>query len=252
MDEKDIIWNNISKKFEKERRKNAFLAFNAVLLPVMFLFFYLSPKVYTATSQPVLITLNDGTHVKLYPNSQLKFSNNIFSKKRNAELSGDALFSVSKDKHHPFVVKGDGFNTEVLGTVFKITQRKNIQSVYLLEGKVQVSKNSKVIQKLLPNQELINYKNENLVSFKKNIVADKKEVKNITTSEIVKMDNTELQNVIHHLENIYFTKISFPEELKHTPITGDLQIGNLENNLSAIAFILNLKFEKQAQKYILK
>lgn len=252
MDEKDIIWNNISKKIESRRRKIIFLNTGAVLLPIILLFFYLSPTVYQTSSQSISITLNDGTRVKLYPNSRLKFSNTIFSKTRNAELVGDALFSVSKDKKHPFIVKGEGFNTKVLGTVFKITQRKDVQSIYLIEGKVQVSKNSKVIQKLLPNQELTNYEKENIVSFKKNVYENKNTKTNTIASEIVKMDNTSLQNVVHHLESIYKTKIKYPVDMGQAPLSGDLQIGNLDENLRSIAFSLNLKIEKESKNYILK
>jgi ferric-dicitrate binding protein FerR (iron transport regulator) len=87
------------------------------------------------------ITLPDGTKVWLNAASSLKFPASFSSlKTRSVELTGEAYFEVAKDKTHPFIVKTDKQEVQVLGTHFNINAYNDEGSTKttLLEGSVRV------------------------------------------------------------------------------------------------------------------
>jgi ferric-dicitrate binding protein FerR (iron transport regulator) len=87
------------------------------------------------------ITLPDGTKVWLNAASSLKFPASFSKlKDRRVELVGEGYFEVAKDKAHPFIVKTDKQEVEVLGTHFNINSYADEVSTKttLLEGSVAV------------------------------------------------------------------------------------------------------------------
>jgi len=87
------------------------------------------------------IILQDGTHVWLNSGSTLSFPTSFASfSTRSVDLKGEAYFEVAKDKQHPFVVKAQGQEVQVLGTHFNISSYADDASVKttLLEGSVRV------------------------------------------------------------------------------------------------------------------
>ncbi len=88
------------------------------------------------------VILPDGTKVWLNAASSLKYPASFASlKERRVELNGEAYFEVAKDKNHPFIVKTDKQEVEVLGTHFNINTYADEPAVKttLLEGSVKVS-----------------------------------------------------------------------------------------------------------------
>jgi transmembrane sensor len=101
------------------------------------------------------IVLPDSSRVWLNSGSKLTFSSN-FKNGRKVSLEGEAFFSVSKDKHHPFQVKTADVNIEVLGTKFnlKAYPDEKLVSTTLVEGSVNIA--SKFGSALMtPDQKLV-------------------------------------------------------------------------------------------------
>jgi ferric-dicitrate binding protein FerR (iron transport regulator) len=101
------------------------------------------------------IILPDSSHVWLNSGSKLTFSSN-FKNGRKVSLEGEAFFSVSKDKDHPFSVKAAEVEVKVLGTKFNLKAYPDEKSISttLVEGSVNIS--SKYQQTLMkPDQKLI-------------------------------------------------------------------------------------------------
>jgi transmembrane sensor len=88
------------------------------------------------------VLLPDGTRVWLNAASSIRFPE-IFSNVdvRNVELKGEAYFEVAKDKKHPFIVKTERQQVEVLGTHFNVNSYSDEQKsvTTLLEGLVKVA-----------------------------------------------------------------------------------------------------------------
>lgn len=120
------------------------------------------PKAGTYT-----VTLPDGSKVVLNAMSQLKFPVSFTEKERKVELKGEAYFEVAKDAAHPFKVKLDESEVEVLGTRFNISSYDQKAKTTLLEGSVKVSngKNSGI---LVPGKQAL-ADNTNITMAKGNI-----------------------------------------------------------------------------------
>jgi transmembrane sensor len=88
------------------------------------------------------VVLPDGTNVWLNALSSITFSEKFTNtSERSVELKGEAYFEVAKDKKHPFVVRTDKQEIEVLGTHFNINSYADEQKsvTTLLEGSVKVA-----------------------------------------------------------------------------------------------------------------
>ncbi len=107
------------------------------------------------------IRLPDGTSVWLNAMSSLTYPLSFAeSEKRVVELKGEAYFEVTKDKHHPFIVKTTKQEIEVLGTSFNVNSYADELSVKttLLEGSIKVLPYQLVDNSpstLVPGQQLV-------------------------------------------------------------------------------------------------
>ncbi|MBC8152998.1 MAG: FecR family protein [Bacteroidetes bacterium] len=72
------------------------------------------------TSQPVPITLPDGSRMTLSPNSQVSYPPAFSEAKREIHLKGEAVFAVVHDSSRPFLVMSGPLITRVLGTRFRV------------------------------------------------------------------------------------------------------------------------------------
>ncbi|GAB3740431.1 FecR family protein [Spirosoma lituiforme] len=72
------------------------------------------------TSQPVPITLPDGSRMTLAPNSQASYPQTFSKSKREINLKGEAIFAVVHDSNRPFLVMSGPLITRVLGTRFQV------------------------------------------------------------------------------------------------------------------------------------
>ncbi|UOE47211.1 FecR domain-containing protein [Mucilaginibacter sp. SMC90] len=100
------------------------------------------------------VVLEDGTKVQLNAASSIKFPEFFNGANREIELNGEAYFEVAKDKAHPFIVKANGTQVQVLGTHFNINAYSDNDDITttLLEGSVKMSKGTAAVM-LLPGQQ---------------------------------------------------------------------------------------------------
>jgi transmembrane sensor len=86
------------------------------------------------------ITLPDGTKVWLNAASSLRFPTAFTGKSREVNLSGEGYFEVAQDAGHPFRVKVNQTNVDVLGTRFDIMAYSDepTMNTSLLQGAVRV------------------------------------------------------------------------------------------------------------------
>lgn len=83
--------------------------------------------------------LSDGSIIKMFPNTEIRFLNGFKERSREIKLSGKALFKVARETARPFTVYAGGFTTSALGTEFEVsTVSAKTFFVRLLKGKVVV------------------------------------------------------------------------------------------------------------------
>lgn len=115
----------------------------------------------TVKGQQYQVVLPDGSRVWLNAASAITYPANFANlKNRMVQLSGEAYFEIAKDKSHPFIVKTDKQQVEVLGTHFNINSYgdEKATKTTLLEGSVKVS-SDKGDRVLLPGQQSALIKN---------------------------------------------------------------------------------------------
>lgn len=105
----------------------------------------------TAKGETYEVRLPDGSSVHLNAVSSLTYKAALVEDgKRVVKLSGEAYFEVAKDRQHPFIVKTEHQQVEVLGTHFNLSSYPDddIEKATLLEGSVKVtaSGSSKILK----------------------------------------------------------------------------------------------------------
>lgn len=212
---------------------------------------FFKPDIYVATSGNRKVHLADGSVITLLPGARLTVEKSFPSETRLVDLKGDAVFSVAKSKTHPFVVRAEGFSTKVLGTVFKISQSGTNKAVDLYEGKVAVSSTGVPVSYLKPNQTWTNFglaRTAAVISF----TMEKKSGKKRSALLSLSFSDVALKEVAEVLQKNYSIKILYPKETAEKKITADFTGGSADENIEALAFILDLEVQKENQTYILK
>jgi len=109
-------------------------------------------KINVSRGSTHTVTLEDGTNIILYPESELQFPEFFSSSERSVTLTGEGYFNVQKDSSRPFTVHAGGASIVVLGTSFNVRAYSNEPTIetVLVTGKVVM--NNRV---LLPDQMAI-------------------------------------------------------------------------------------------------
>lgn len=120
--------------------------------------------VCTGKQDEDVLTLNDGTKIKLRAGSKLTYPDEFPSDHRKVKLQGQAFFNVAKDEKKPFSIEISNVVITAIGTSFEIFEDKNNGSVetILLNGKVRIdykdiSTGETKSNMLYPNQKLTVY-----------------------------------------------------------------------------------------------
>lgn len=143
----------------------------AMLIPVLFgVYFYMDNWSAGRTMVEVTVPngeqreflLPDGSKVWLNAGSTLQYTKRFDGDCRSVLLTGEACFSVMKNKKKPFIVKTTHLSVKVIGTEFNVRAypAENRTTTTLNSGKVQVQLLSNHITqertyKLEPNQQLV-------------------------------------------------------------------------------------------------
>jgi len=97
-------------------------------------------SISTLANEQRQVSLPDQSIVWLNENSTLTYPQSFEDLSRAVKLSGDAVFEVTHDKKHPFIVHSENLAVKVLGTKFNvITHREAASFVHVINGKVQVT-----------------------------------------------------------------------------------------------------------------
>ena len=99
-----------------------------------------SERSTAAGTEPVRITLSEGTKVHLNAGARLSYPERFSGAQRAVTLTGEAFFEVAENKAQPFVITTGAVATRVLGTSFVVNApREDSVLVTVLTGKVALS-----------------------------------------------------------------------------------------------------------------
>lgn len=97
------------------------------------------PARFATMDSKSTLTLPDGSHITLYPQSEISCSPDFNIEDRTTELRGRAYFSVAHDTERPFYIDVDGLRVRVVGTAFDLDARSDEVILNVTEGKVCLS-----------------------------------------------------------------------------------------------------------------
>ncbi len=205
---------------------------------------------YTAKGEIKSYNLIDGSSVTL--NSSSKIYVNLNPDNRIIKLiTGEAFFNVKHIKETPFIVKGNGINTKVLGTKFSVKNTQKQESVTVLEGKVSIS-------------QTIKHSSQALTLTKNEAATLSKELNKLQPTTVNASDSLAwtkkrliyrghlLSDVLSDLNKHYDTPIRLSNpKLGDTKVIAVLSLENQEKTVEKIELILNMISHHDTEKNII-
>lgn len=252
--ESNEMWKTVISRIrlqEQRKRKNkairlasSFAIAAILILGGIFIYEnYANLDVYYANTVEKTVILKDSTQITLQPGAKLTVERNFPAETRDVYLNGDAIFRVSKSKDHPFIVHTSAYDTKVLGTVFKITQRGQEFNVDLFEGKVQINKNGspKDIFELRPQESFSNMgspKIGTVVSTGKMIAAGRSDIATVSFNDLT------LSEAAKIFKQTYGTEFIVPKNYENTKISVTKERATAQELIQQISIQINLNTKK--------
>lgn len=239
-----------------------FWSIAASLLLLVGLFFYLggTPEflgnreiVYTTGfGERLEVELNDGSHVTLNANSELRWQEEWKAKgAREAILKGEAFFEVKKQNGIPFTVNTNDVAVEVLGTSFNVDSRKEKTEVYLEEGKVNLKlKDGEDKQDLEKDQEVVMKPGDQVKYSARDRTIEKLENRDLITAaswkkNVLNFKNKPFSEVLEILREIYGQSFECTDrDLLTRPMVIGVPYADWEAVKEALELSLNVEFQK--------
>jgi ferric-dicitrate binding protein FerR (iron transport regulator) len=211
-----------------------------------------------STERTANILLPDGSAVKLYAHSTLRYTDSFGLSRRESWLGGGAEFLVKKDKAHPFTVYSGSLATTVLGTSFGVQATgAGSETVKLFSGRVVVRSTRPVKGwrdiYLLPGQQ-VKYDDRRMLATigKFGKAAERGEREKAVDDKELVFSNSPLKNVFRRLTIQYNKKFIFrASDLTGLNFTGTVpRTDSLDVFLRLLAGMNDLDILEQPDGYI--
>ncbi len=190
------------------------------------------------------VVLSDGSIVWLKGSSSILYPEKFNGDERNVTLTGEALFEVSKDADHPFIIQCGGLTAKVLGTSFNIKATETNIEVLVLTGKVALSSKGNTTSLIVhPNEKAVFSKAQNHMT---KVMANENEktAKTARTQYSMRFDATTMNEIIGRIEGKFDVSVLLGDErLSNCTITADFTDQSLDRTLSMIAQALGIEYE---------
>jgi len=191
------------------------------------------------------VTLPDGSKVMLNAMSELKFPVSFTGNERLVSLKGEAYFEVAKDAAHPFKVKLNQSEIEVLGTHFNISAYNQTARTTLIEGAVKVS-NGQSSSILIPGKQAL--------SDQQNIAVSKGDVEKAMAwcKGDFYFSNDALEPVLIEISRWYDLKLVYKRKIPEIHIGGHVsRKAKLSEVLNMLKDVSSLNFEIEGRNLII-
>jgi ferric-dicitrate binding protein FerR (iron transport regulator) len=197
------------------------------------------------------IVLPDSSRVCLNSGSKLSFNSDFKNGGRNVILEGEAFFSVSRDKDHPFRVKTTEIEIKVLGTQFNVKAypEEKYVSTTLVEGSLQISSQNEDMF-IKPEEKMTFNKETRKMTLNK--LADISPEIDWKKGRLI-FRNESLEELGPKLERWFDVDIVFADEqVKHRRFTGTLERESILEVISYFELTKYVTCKIQGNKIIIK
>lgn len=202
----------------------------------------------TESDQHRLITLEDGTNIRLNSNSLIRLPDTFNGTARTVELEGEAWFDVKNDTERSFYVEADEAVVQVLGTEFNIKIDEISETIQIAVASGKVSLYSGNAQET-DSSEAILKKNSFAIFQPANneILIEQTPVENYLSwinGRLYFYDDP-LWMVSRYLQRLYNIEVDFEDDyLRKRTLSLDLPAEDLEPVLETISSTLNIGYTK--------
>jgi transmembrane sensor len=195
--------------------------------------------------QQSIITLRDGSVVRLNHDSELIVAKNFLDGTREVTLTGEAYFEIEHDADQPFIIHANQSSVEVLGTAFNvrsITNTNNVQ-VAVVDGRVSFANkihNEKELSVVLSKGQYGYLDIE-----EQTIAVDEVAIENYMSwkSGRLVFEELTLGQVCTQLHRLYQIECRYEnEEIKDLQLTANFSNDSMEKTLSVIALTLKIDY----------
>ncbi|QXU42859.1 FecR family protein [Pedobacter sp. D749] len=201
----------------------------------------------TAMGETYRLRLPDQSEVWLNASSSIKFPASFASAKlREVELTGEAYFEIAKDKTHPFIVKTNLQEVQVLGTHFNINSYADHQKTLttLLEGSVQVSNHAEQGKIIKPGEQSI-------VQDGQPITVAPADIKNVMAwkNGYFRFRNESIKEVMAKIIRWYNIDVVYTGEVSDEKFNGNIsRQKNISEVLTMLSYSNDVKFKVEGRR----
>lgn len=210
----------------------------------------------TALGEHQTINAEDGSVIVLAAKSRV-FIDYSAAQRDIYLLSGEALFTVAKDKERPFVVHNQGRTVQALGTIFNVRESKTMMEVAVLEGIVEVKAQADInndktkslqVTKLIAGQAL---HLDKLGSFSDTLAFEINE-RMAWQDGRLNYINTHLANVVFDLKRYSDLSIHIPDEqVANLGYTGSVIYDKVDDWLIALPYIFPVEVQRHGNTVVI-
>ena len=203
------------------------------------LVFFANQNIITSVGNSEIVSIFDGTTIKLAPNSSLSYNSVLYFFNRKVTLEGNALFNVIPG--NSFTVNSPNGEVSVLGTSFNIIDREDYFNVVCFTGKVAVKANEQeVILKSLEGFDNLSNKKS-----KFNDVS-----KDSSNNSYLYLNQVPLHIVLKELSNFYNVAFNTDAVSLEGSYNGLFINDNIELALKNVLYPFNFDFEWQKDNIV--
>lgn len=201
----------------------------------------------TAMGERRSVTLADGSRVELNTSTRLAVHWSRWSRKVELE-SGEALFTVTHDPDHPFVVETGPLCIRDVGTRFDVRKQPENIAIAVLEGEVELEDERDMKTERLKAGDRSVYRETTGLGPKER--ADAEQIEAWTQGRLV-FKHTPLAEVAAELERYHPVRFVFAEPAVGREIlSGTFDVGDLDPFLNAVGKILPVRAERSSDSLI--
>lgn len=202
----------------------------------------------TASSEPMNVSLPDGTQVWLNKGATLDYPEQFAADNRQVELTGEAFFEVVHMPEKPFSVMADSTETRVLGTSFNLNEKAGDElELVLITGKVQFSKGQQ--NEVLVPGERVTVDEAGLVTKSFN---EQQNFMSWKTGRLI-FDSTAIRDVVRDVEQLYGISLEIENEnFKSCLLTTTFQNDPLESVFDTFKILFETEVVQTDQGYTIK
>ncbi|MDO9613059.1 MAG: DUF4974 domain-containing protein [Bacteroidota bacterium] len=254
--QKELAWQKVMNRISIRKQQPKIIRFMLRIAASILLIalgvggtFYLQNKmanpsfteVYSPYGHKTRVVLPDGSQVWLNGDTKLKY-NSDFSDARNVELTGEALFEVTKNTRQLFTVNAEELRLEVYGTTFNVKAYPEdfISEVALVEGSVGLFRDKQLLKKMVPGEVIAYNSVENKFSTRQGNIG---QITSWSADELV-IENKTFEEVTKYLERWYGVEITLDKSIQlNNRLSFKVKTESLMELLSIISRITPVTYE---------